>query len=418
MTYWSRHRSPPAWQDKKAMAKDQPVRNHLTTIFIAPPIVVLAFAFLFISLLTSQVQMTVMILLVLGLIGLTKLWSCYGFSNMVVESKPDKIRVFPNEHIRVEILVQNNKVLPVWISAGVRTDETGLASETRDPETGFLLWFQEMRFVFDFLALKRGCYPLGLAHITVSDLFRFFPRQRIQKDETDIMVFPKVFPVSPFFLPEHGFFGVPGARSPVKDPVYILGTRDYQSFTPVRHIHWKASARQAKLMEKVCEPSVQEKILIVVDVDLFFSHGAGDDFERMLEAAASMAVYFEDRGNAVGFMTNAVIKGDGPGFIPLRRNAETLSLILETLARMEMRPKHRLAEVFAQHISVLWGIHCIFCSHSMDASIVEMKDFYAGKRIPVKYFVSKIREREEDPGRLPDAVQSVESVFLQKAALE
>ncbi len=389
------------------MVKDQPVSNHLTTIFIAPPIVLLAFAFLFVSLLTRQVQMTVMILMILGLMGLTKFWSCHGFSKLVVESRPDKTRVFPGEQIRVEILAQNNKILPVWVSAGVTQDGNGLAFET-----GFLLWFQEICFVFDLTAVKRGCYHTGRFHITVSDLFRFFPRERIQQESTGIIVFPKVFPVRPLSLPEHGFFGAPGAKSPVKDPVYILGTRDYQSFTPARHIHWKASARQAKLKEKVCEPSVQEKILIIVDVDLFFSHGAGDDFERMLEAAASMAVYFERRGNAVGFMTNAVIKGDKPGFIPLRRNVETLSQILETLARMEMRPQKRLAQVFARHISVLWGINCIFCSHSMDSSILEMKEFYAGKRIPVKYFVSKIKDMENDAGVIPVTVQPVESIFL------
>ncbi|OGR27905.1 MAG: hypothetical protein A2277_21600 [Desulfobacterales bacterium RIFOXYA12_FULL_46_15] len=393
--------------------KDQPVSGHLTTIFIAPPIVVLTLVFLFISLLTRQVQMAVLILMVLGLMMLTKFWSRHGFSKMEFEYEPDKTRVFPGERIRVEILTQNNKVLPVWICAEVADDGSGLVFENRSPETGFLLWFQEMRFVFDLMAVKRGCFNMGRVHITVSDLFRFFPRERVKKDATDIIVFPKIFPVRSFSLPEHGFFGVPGARSPVSDPVYILGTRDYQSFTPVRHIHWKASARQAKLKEKVCEPSVQEKILIVVDVDLFFSHGAGEDFERMLEAVASMAVYFENRGYAVGFMTNAVIKGDKPGFIPLGCNVETLSRILETLARMEMRPQKRLAKVFARHISVLWGINCIFGSHSMDSSMLEMKKFYAAKRIPVKYFVSKMRDMGEDTERrMPGAVQPVESIFL------
>ena len=149
-----------------------------------------------------------------------------------------------------------------------------------------------------------------------------------------------------------------------------------------------------------------------MDVDLFSFHDAGDDFERMLEAVASMAVYFEDRGNSVGFMTNAVIKGDKPGFIPLRRNFETLSQILETLSRMEMKPEKRLSEVFAQHISVLWGINCIFCSHSMDASIMEMKDFYAGKRIPVKYFVSRVSDMEDDTGGISNLAQPVESIFV------
>ncbi len=394
------------------MADDKPVETHLTTIFIAPPIVVLAFVFLFVSLLTRQVQMTVMILLILGLAGVTKLWSRHGFSDLVVESRPDKTRVFPGEHIRVEILARNNKVLPVWLEAGVLTDGTGLVPETVAMETCFLLWFQETKVTFDLTAVKRGCFNMGHTQFTVSDLFRFFPRERVGADATDIIVFPKVLPIKPFSLPEQGFFGVPGARSPVKDPVYILGIRDYQSFTPVRHIHWKASARQAKLKEKLCEPSVQEKILIVLDVDLFYSHNAMHDFERMLEAVASMAVYFEDKGNAVGFMTNAVIKGDKPKFIPLGRNFETLSRILETLARMEMKPEKQLVDVFQQHISVLWGINCIFCSHSPDSTMMAIKDFYAAKRIPVKYFISRARKTEDEAFGVSEAAQPVESIFF------
>ncbi len=396
------------------MVKDQPVSNHFTSIFTATFILILALAFLFIALLLRETLLAVLILLVLGLVALTRLWSRYGFRHMAFESGFERTRVFPGETIRVDLLAQNNKILPVWLEAGMTADGKGLVSVSQTLETAFLLWFQETRFRFDLLALKRGCFDLGRVQITVSDLFRFFPRERVQKDATDIIIFPKIFPVRPFFLPEHGFFGVPGAKSPVQDPVYILGTRDYQSFTPVRHIHWKASARQDKLKEKVCEPSVQEKILIVVDVDLFFAHVAGDDFERMLEAAASMAVFFEDRGKSVGFMTNAVIKGNRPGFIPLRRNFETLSLILETLARMEMKPEKRMPEMFSEHISVLWGINCIFCSHSMDSSIMEMRAFYAGKRIPVKYFVSRPGENEG----LPDLVLPIESIFLTQAGQE
>ena len=136
---------------------------------------------------------------------------------------------------------------------------------------------------------------MGRPHITIADLLGFFPRQKIQPDKIDVIVYPKIIPIRPVLIPRHIFFGIPGAQSPVQDPVYILGTREYQSFTPVKFIHWKASARYAKLQEKVCEPSVQEKILIVVDVGLFFTHQATSDFEQMLSAAASMAVYFKSR---------------------------------------------------------------------------------------------------------------------------
>ncbi len=146
----------------------------------------------------------------------------------------------------------------------------------------------------------------------------------------------------------------------------------------------------------------------MVDVNLFQEHRAEEDFEQMLEAAASMAVYFEGQGNAVGFMTNAKITGGKSGFVPLTRNRKSLPLILETIARMEMEPVSCITKIFHHHISVLWGINCIFCSHSMDETILSMKAFYAAKRIPVKYFVSKVDSQGQDT----DFVQPIDSIRL------
>lgn len=356
--------------------------------------------------------MAILILLVVGLIALTKVWSLFAFSKMSVELKINQTRVFPGESIRLEILAKNSKFLPVWLQVNALMSSSCFVSDKKTGESSFLLWFQKTIFIWNLKALNRGCYTMGQHRIIVSDLFGFFPRQKTRQDPVDVIVYPKIIPIRPFSMPEHNFFGFPGAKSPVQDPVYILGTREYQSFTPVKLIHWNASAKVGKLQEKVCEPSVQEKLLIVVDVDLFHAHGAKLEFERMLEAAASMAVYFESRGNAVGFMTNAVIKGKTSDFIPLSRNRQSLSLILETIARMEMRPAGRLSDIFHHHISVLWGINCIFCSYSIDDSMLKMKHFYAHKRIAIKYFVSTMGELENKTDLIYDTIQPIDTICI------
>jgi len=400
-------------QDKGSpMMSDRPVQNHMTTIFTEPLILLMALVFFFISLLNHQFQMTILILLVLGLMGVTKAWSWFSFSKMAFDLKIDKHKVFPGEKIRVQIQARNNKLLPVQLQVKVMMDESLLVSDTPACENSFLLWFQKTNFSWNFTAMHRGCFNIGHSQIRASDLFGFFPRLKIFQESEDVIVYPNIVPIRPVSMPEHYFFGVPGAKSPVQDPVYILGTREYQSFTPVKRIHWKASARYDKLQEKVCEPSVQEKILIVVDVDLFSARHAKDAFEHMLEAAASMAVHFEGRGNAVGFMTNAVIKGERPGFVPISRNRQTLSKILETIARMDMRPGNRLSDIFHRQIAVLWGINCIFCSHGLDSSIVKMKQFYAHKRIPVKYFVSTMAETEDGNAFIPGTIQLIDSICV------
>ncbi|WP_300464344.1 DUF58 domain-containing protein [Desulfobacula sp.] len=394
------------------MDPDQGVPFHVTTIFTSRLILMMALVFLFISLLNHQNQMTLLILLILGLICITKLWSRFAFSKMTFTSILDKHKIFPGERITLDITAENAKLLPVWLQVKVRINPSHFVSDTPLCENSYLLWFQRTRFSWTLQSLKRGCYPIGNPHITIADLLGFFPKQTSHSDRVEVIVYPEIISIRPVSLPQHIFFGVPGAQSPVQDPVYILGTREYQSFTPVKFIHWKASARYAKLQEKVCEPSVQEKILIVVDVGLFFTHQATSDFEQMLSAAASMAVNFENRGNAVGFMTNAVISGGASGFVPLGRNRQTLSRILETIARMQMKQDSRVSDIFHQHISVLWGISCIFCSHSIDSSLVKMKQFYARKRIPVKYFVSTMGEPESNPTIVSDMIQPIDTICL------
>ena len=104
-------------------------------------------------------------------------------------------------------------------------------------------------------------------------------------------------------------FGVPGAKSPVKDPVYILGTRDYRPSGPSRHIHWKASARHLRLQENVFEPSQQEKVMLALEVRSFGKSTEKEAFEHTLEVIASLAVQLQDTGCAVGLVTNGVLTG-------------------------------------------------------------------------------------------------------------
>ncbi len=368
--------------------------------------------FFFISLLNYQSEMTVLTLIILGIFIFTMIWSRFSASNMKIAFKVDKHRVFPDEEIKIVVRAENNKLLPVWLKVSLEFTNSFFVSKSPASDNCFLLWFQKSSFTWKLTCLKRGCFNIGHPQIAVSDLFGFFPKQQIRNDTADVIVYPKILSIRPFSLPEQKFFSVPGAQSPVLDPVYIIGTRDYQSATPVRLIQWNASARLCKLQEKVCEPSIQGKVLLIVDVNLFFENRAKKDFERMLEAAASMAVHFESNGNAVGFMTNAKIAGKKPGFVPLSRNRNSLPAILETIARMEMKPEHSLTDIFHQHISVLWGINCIFCSYSIDESILKMKAFYTVKRIPVKYFVSSTDALKKDMSVELDSVHDIDSVCL------
>ena len=45
----------------------------------------------------------------------------------------------------------------------------------------------------------------------------------------DVIVYPRLVPLTPVRLPRRELFGIPGAKSPIEDPVYVYGTRRYQN---------------------------------------------------------------------------------------------------------------------------------------------------------------------------------------------
>ena len=63
---------------------------------------------------------------------------------------------------------------------------------------------------------------------------------------------------------------------------------------------------------------------------------ASESFERTLEVAGSLAVNSDERGYALGLVTNGVVEG-GPPALPIGRSPQKLSSILEILARLKMR---------------------------------------------------------------------------------
>ena len=362
--------------------------NRVPTIFIVPLMQFFVGVLLFIALLQSQRDLAVLALLVLGVTGGARLWSRMSLSGIEYSSLVDKEKVFPGEALTLHIRVENRKFLPVWLQMNVSIDDSlkPLSNDTRFTNESGLLGYQRARFQWKLVAQRRGIYRVGPPHIKVADPFGFFPRQRVEQTDLRVIVYPRLVPLKPFSLPRRDFFGVPGAKSPVQDPVYILGTRDYQQWRPARYIHWKASARHHRLQEKVFEPSAQLKILFVVDVDQFEKNNAADDFEHILETVASLAVQFDRRGYAVGLATNAVVDG-GPAILPIARNQRQVPCILEVLARTKMKGRGDLLDTLHGRIHLPWGISCIYFGYEKDATARAVERYFSHRKIPMGFVI-------------------------------
>ncbi|MFC1885427.1 DUF58 domain-containing protein, partial [Thermodesulfobacteriota bacterium] len=279
-----------------------------------------------------------------------------------------------------------------------------------------LLWYQKTNFEWELSARQRGVYNVGPPMIRAGDLFGFYSKARKpEKESLSVVVYPRLVPIRTFDFRRKDFFGVPGAKSPVQDPIYILGTRDYHHWQPARYIHWKASARHNRLQEKVFEPSSQEKILLMVDVMQFEKQNARDDFEKALEVAASLAVQCEQNGYAIGFLTNGKVKG-GQAFLPVSRGRQQLLAILETLARLDMKSQSPFVDLFLNGISFHWGISGVCFAYESDMFINTLDNYFLHRHIPTVFLVCRTASASEDdmnaPGgrvRLLDAIRIEEN---------
>ena len=361
----------------------------IPTIFVVPLMQFFVVLLLFIALLHGQKDLILLSILILGLVFGTKLWARMSLSGITAHSALSKQKVFPGEKLSLRTDIENRKFLPVWL----RVQIPGIGALRPSPgETALikeqsLLWYQSASFVWEFTATRRGIHHLGPLHLLAGDLFAFFSSGKREEAFHEIIVYPKIVPLKSFPLPRRDFFGVPGAKSPVQDPVYILGTRDYQHGQPAKYIHWKASARHHRLQEKVFEPTEQEKVLLVVDVSQFADVKAEQEFEHTLQVVASLAVRMDQRGYALGLVTDGAVAGRGPSVVPIARNRQQLPAVLEVLARLQMESTGDLINLLRCGLEAHWGISCVHFSYREDGTILAAQQYFRHRRTPVMFFV-------------------------------
>lgn len=347
--------------------------------------------FLVVGLLNRQRDLTLLTLLILVIMAGARLWSRVSLRNLFVGISVDRPRLFPDEQLQVDVSIKNRKWLPVRLRLEMSVEDGrqfGVDNVEFRRECG-LLWYQKTNMQWRHRLHRRGVYHLAPSRTTAGDLFGFFfAEQRTERTPIEIVVYPRLMPLKPFAFPKKNVFGVPGAKSPVQDPIYLLGTRDYQHWQPARYIHWKASARRNRLQQKIFEPSSQAKIFLLIDTASFAEHDARDDFEQTLEAAASITLQCDHHGYALGFMTNGVVIG-GRTRIPISQGSKSLIAVLDMLARLRMEALRPLRDDLLNDRSIHSGASVICFSYENNAETKAVEQIFKHRKIPVVTIVCR-----------------------------
>jgi len=183
---------------------------------------------------------------------------------------------------------------------------------------------------------RRGVYNVGPMVAIAGDPLGLTQREMVIADQFELLVHPRIELVSDRPLTRQ--FEDPPIRPPVSKPwpsgLEFYGMREYVPGDDLRRIVWRASARVGKLMVRVAEQGITDRITIMLDTDRG-SHskdgdGLSESFEMGVRAAASLGVRHLREGYQVTVETNG-----GPLTRTLQ-GATRQMIIMDSMARLEM----------------------------------------------------------------------------------
>jgi len=137
----------------------------------------------------------------------------------------------------------------------------------------------------------------GLVAVTGFELSTRFPfgffrlRRRLRARDVEIVVYPKPAEAGDelHLLPIDAGHSEAGRRGAGQD---LHSLREYQPLDDVRHIDWKATARQGRLIVREFTAEEDRRIHLVLDTTLGGGEDAPSRFERGVTLAATLAAHF------------------------------------------------------------------------------------------------------------------------------
>ena len=304
--------------------------------------------FLVVALFLNQTALALICLLLLCTAGMANLWARWSLRRLSYEREFSQSRCFPGDVVELRIRITNRKLLPL----------VGLQVIDRLPKTVSLLdgdlisgaqlqllrrstslrWYESVIWRYQMRCNARGSYRLGPVLLTGSDPFGFIQELEERPLQTPLLVYPRLLPLEELGLPPRNPLGDLRGGRLLRDPLRIVGVRDYAPGDPLRDVHWSATARTGNLQTRVYEQTTSRALAIFLDLDTFEFYYEGLDpaqVERMISATATLADTGLRDGYAVGLYVNgAPAENEHLTRLPPGRSPAQLEQIMETLARL------------------------------------------------------------------------------------
>ncbi len=288
--------------------------------------------------------------LLLVTIGAASWWNSRALNDVIYRRRVTRTRAFPDETIEIDVLIENDKLLPVpWLRVEDTWPQDLLVAEGSATTKGrlsltdvltniySLRWYERVLRHYVLQAGPRGVFMLGPTRISAGDIFGIFYNEIVLDMQDELVVYPRVRPLEELGLPAKEPMGDRRARYQlIEDPSRTMGARDFRPGDSFRQIHWPATARRQALQTRVYEPTTTLTAVICLDVATLPKSWQGilpDLLEETIVVAASLAAYAAENRYAVGLIANgARPRSERSIKVMPGRAPDQLMRILESLA--------------------------------------------------------------------------------------
>jgi len=274
---------------------------------------------------------------------LSLLWARYSLSKLVFRRTAASARVQVGEVFDERLMLDNLSVMPkLWVQIADGSTLPGHRAGYVATITGRKRVSWRARTV----CRQRGRFQLGPVSATSGDPFGLFSRSASLTTAKEILVLPRVLPISSFALFTGG---LPGrgrsSRRALHTTPNATTIREYVAGDALSRIHWRSSAHYNKLMVKEfdLDPAVDAWIFLDLHDTVQAGEGEHSTEEYGVTIAATIAAYLLHQDLSLGMIVNAQRRE----FLSLDRGDRQMERVLELLAVVRAGPGPELREALA-----------------------------------------------------------------------
>lgn len=279
----------------------------------------------------------------LTLFILSWIWARYSLRKMIFRRTASVGRVQVGEIFDERLMLDNVSVMPkLWVQIADSSTLPGHRAGYVASMGGRKRATWRARTV----CKQRGRFQLGPVTATSGDPFGLFRRRIMLTVPKELLVLPRVLPISSFVLFTGG---LPGrgrsSRRALQATTNATTIRDYAAGDAQNRIHWRSTAHYNRLMVKEfdLDPALDAWIFLDLNEAVQAGEGEHSTEEYGVTIAATVAVYLLRQDLSLGMIVNAQRRE----FLSLDRGERQIERVLEMLAVVEAGSGPELKEALA-----------------------------------------------------------------------